>query len=42
MVQTYQKRSREAAAFGPPVLAYKVEIYFINLKNLVISQNFTS
>lgn len=38
MVQTYQKRSREAAAFGPPVLAYKVEIYFINLENLKLTQ----
>ena len=38
MVQTYQKRSREAAAFGPPVLAYKVEIYFINLKNLKLTR----
>ena len=42
MKQAHKKRPHLAAANSPPELPDMGEIYFINLENLVISQNFTS
>lgn len=42
MEQSYKKRPPRVTANSPPVLADMGEFYFINLGNLVISQNFTS